>query len=147
MKKQLQKGFTLIELMIVVAIIGILASIALPAYQDYIARSQVTEAVTLMSAQKATIAEIAADEGVFDNADSGSQGLPTAADLAGKYTASVAIADGVMTATMGAAGTVSAGIAAGTILMTPTLGGSGIITWDCATGGSIVDKYRPKACR
>lgn len=147
MKKQLQKGFTLIELMIVVAIIGILASIALPAYQDYIARSQMTEAVTLMSAQKATIAEIAADEGVFTNADNGVQGIPAAADVAGKYTASVAIADGVMTATMGAAGTVSAGIAAGTLTMTPDLLASGIITWDCGIAADVAAKYRPKACR
>ncbi|MEB8430599.1 pilin [Cocleimonas sp. KMM 6892] len=106
-----------------------------------------TEAVTLMSAQKATIAEIAADEGIFDNADNGSLGLPAAADIAGKYTASVAIADGVMTATMGAAGTVSAGIAAGTLTMTPTLNASGIISWDCGAAGNVADKYRPKACR
>ncbi|MEB8434184.1 pilin [Cocleimonas sp. KMM 6892] len=106
-----------------------------------------TEAVTLMSAQKATIAEIAADEGVFTNADNGVQGLPAATDIAGKYTASVAITDGVMTATMGAAGTVSAGIAAGSLTMTPTLNASGIISWDCGVAADVAAKYRPKACR
>jgi len=147
MKIKLQKGFTLIELMVVVAIIGILSSIALPAYQDYIARSQMTEALVLMNTQKNTIIEISSNDGAFTNADNGSQGIPVALDLAGKYTASVAITDGVMTATMSAAGTVSAGIAAGNLTMTPTLNASGIIDWDCGAAGDVANKYRPKSCR
>ena len=80
-----QSGFTLIELMIVVAIIGILAAIALPAYQDYTARSQVSEAMSLASGLKIQVADIYADEGALTNADSGVGGIPAAADVTGKY--------------------------------------------------------------
>ncbi|MEP4371317.1 MAG: pilin, partial [Alloalcanivorax venustensis] len=81
--KQVQKGFTLIELMIVVAIIGILAAVAIPAYQDYTARAQVTEAMNLMGGLKTTVTEIYTTEGSFADADSGSSGIPAATDVTG----------------------------------------------------------------
>ena len=98
--KAIQKGFTLIELMIVIAIIGILAVIALPAYQDYTGRAQVSEAITLMEGQKSAVVEFYADKGKWPktNADAG---IAAASDIKGKYVAKVAVGDnGVLTATM-----------------------------------------------
>ncbi len=144
MNKQLQKGFTLIELMIVVAIIGILASIALPAYQDYIARGQATEGLTLMSGQKPTITEIYADTGTFVGASDGTDGLPAAGAVTGTYVGAVVITDGVSVATFNAAG-VSAKLAGQTLTLTPNASAAGVITWACTTGAptSVV----PKSCR
>ncbi|MEB8434185.1 pilin [Cocleimonas sp. KMM 6892] len=106
-----------------------------------------TEAVVLMNTQKVTITEISSQSGSFANADSNSNGIPAANELAGKYTNNIAITDGVMTATMNSAGAVSAGIANGTLTMTPTLAASGIITWDCGIASNVSAKYRPKTCR
>lgn len=146
--KKTQQGFTLIELMIVVAIIGILAAVAIPAYQDYIARSQVTEAVTLMDGQKSNITEIWSDEGTFNNADSGNLGIPAATALSGNYVAQVLITDGVAVATMKGTG-VAAGIQSGTVALSPyTTAGS--VIWTCKTTGTtnpIDNKYLPKNCR
>ena len=141
--KQLQKGFTLIELMIVVAIIGILAAVAIPAYQDYIARSQVSEAVSLLGAAKTPIAEYISDKGV----------MPAITDAvsttAGKYTDAIALTgDGTaitLTATMRTQG-VNAAITAGTVEMRST---DGTKTWNCTAGGTngLGAKYLPGACR
>jgi len=146
--RKAQQGFTLIELMIVVAIIGILAAIAIPAYQDYVARSQVTEAVNLSSGLKTTVSEIWSDEGVFTDADSGSLGLPTATDVVGKYTAQVAVSNGVITATMKASG-VASGITGDTVSLSP-ITRAGSVEWACLPGKSgtaIAAKYLPKSCR
>jgi len=146
--KQVQKGFTLIELMIVVAIIGILAAVALPAYQDYTARSQVTEAVTLSSGMKATISEIWADRGSLDDADSNSAGLPAATDVEGKYVAQVSVTDGLITATMKATGVTNT-IASGTLQLSP-ITSTGPIIWTCKPGtgaNALDDKYLPSSCR
>lgn len=141
MKKQ--QGFTLIELMIVVAIIAILAAIALPAYQDYVARSQVSEAMSLASGAKTAVAEFYADRGDWP-ADNGEAGLAPAASIAGKYVDETEVADGVITSTFKAAGSVSAKIANETFTLTPEDNG-GSIKWTC--GGSIGDKYKPSSCR
>lgn len=146
MKKQMQQGFTLIELMIVVAIIGILAAVAIPAYNDYITRSQVSEATGLMSGLKAPLAEYGANAGnwpglVGPTATASSTEIN--ATLIGKYaslTSSIsgAYPTGTVTANM------TAGRASGsTITLVTTDGGA---SWDC-TQGTVESKYRPSACK
>ncbi|ENT1657794.1 pilin, partial [Neisseria gonorrhoeae] len=95
----LQKGFTLIELMIVIAIVGILAAVALPAYQDYTARAQVSEAILLAEGQKSAVTEYYLNHGKWP-ADNGAAGVASASDIKGKYVKSVTVANGVVTATM-----------------------------------------------
>jgi type IV pilus assembly protein PilA len=145
---RLQKGFTLIELMIVVAIIGILAAVAIPAYQDYIARAQVSEAVSLLSSGKAAMAEHFTDHGYWPASSSTVMGSTT-----GKYTASIAITGTpttlgtlTLTATMQVSG-VNTAITNGTLMLFTTDGGK---VWNCSpgnTGSTLSSKYLPSACR
>ncbi|HEZ6885808.1 TPA: pilin [Neisseria meningitidis] len=95
----LQKGFTLIELMIVIAIVGILAAVALPAYQDYTARAQVSEAILLAEGQKSAVTEYYLNHGKWpgNNSDAG---VASASDIKGKYVEKVEVKNGVVTATM-----------------------------------------------
>ncbi|HFB3341552.1 TPA: pilin, partial [Neisseria gonorrhoeae] len=95
----LQKGFTLIELMIVIAIVGILAAVALPAYQDYTARAQVSEAILLAEGQKSAVTEYYLNHGEWP-ANNTSAGVASASDIKGKYVKSVTVAKGVVTAQM-----------------------------------------------
>ncbi len=138
MKKQ-TKGFTLIELMIVVAIIGILAAIALPAYQDYVARSHVAEAFSLISGRKTEVAESCTAIGTCTASN------PVTSAAAGKYSdVAAADANGVLTATMNAAA--SNLVVGKTVIMTPTLAvGGGAITWACS-GSLFGTKWAPKSC-
>ncbi|MFZ5555418.1 MAG: pilin [Pseudomonadota bacterium] len=143
--KAIQKGFTLIELMIVVAIIGILAAVAIPAYQDYTARAQVTEAVNLMSGGKTPLAEWYADKGTWPTTAGSVMGT-----LSGKYVLSIQLQNPVATppgsvemlATFRPAG-VNANIANKTLVMSTPDGGK---NWEC-TAGDVAPKYRPAACR
>jgi len=145
----MQKGFTLIELMIVVAIIGILAAVAIPAYQDYIARSQMSEAMGLASGLKTAVSETFGQDGSCPA--NGSNGIPAAADIKGSYVASVATAGTgtatggcTITATMKAAG-VSTGIQGKTLTLTmTTTAGGGTSEWACTSNAA--QKYLPKAC-
>ncbi|HGG9250235.1 TPA: pilin [Neisseria meningitidis] len=95
----LQKGFTLIELMIVIAIVGILAAVALPAYQDYTARAQVSEAILLAEGQKSAVTEYYLNHGEWPKNNT-SAGVASSADIKGKYVKSVEVKNGVVTATM-----------------------------------------------
>ncbi|ENT0005520.1 prepilin-type N-terminal cleavage/methylation domain-containing protein, partial [Neisseria gonorrhoeae] len=95
----LQKGFTLIELMIVIAIVGILAAVALPAYQDYTARAQVSEAILLAEGQKSAVTEYYLNNGTWPK-DNTSAGVASPAEIKGKYVKSVTVENGVVTAQM-----------------------------------------------
>ncbi|CWQ44630.1 pilin [Neisseria meningitidis] len=95
----LQKGFTLIELMIVIAIVGILAAVALPAYQDYTARAQVSEAILLAEGQKSAVTEYYLNHGEWPGNNS-SAGVATSSEIKGKYVEKVEVKNGVVTATM-----------------------------------------------
>ncbi|EMU2493195.1 pilin [Neisseria gonorrhoeae] len=95
----LQKGFTLIELMIVIAIVGILAAVALPAYQDYTARAQVSEAILLAEGQKSAVTGYYLNNGEWPK-DNTSAGVASASKIIGKYVKSVTVTNGVVTAQM-----------------------------------------------
>ena len=137
--KRLQKGFTLIELMIVVAIIGILAAVALPAYQDYTIRAKVSELVLAASGFKTTIAEFAQTNNTLTSAG---QGL-TLSPLTGKVTAGDVSANGTITVT---GSTTSVGTAV-TVTLRPSLASDGKVIWACATGNTATFKFVPAECR
>lgn len=143
MKAQLQKGFTLIELMIVVAIIGILAAIALPAYQDYTTRAKVSELILAASSAKTNVTEAATTLGK----------MPVTASLVLASQVSNYVASVVYTSTLAssalvtATGTSALGVGAtnNTIVLNATYSETGQVIWTC--GGKIEKKYRPASCQ
>jgi type IV pilus assembly protein PilA len=147
--KKVQQGFTLIELMIVVAIIGILAAIAIPAYQDYTIRAQVSEGLNLAAGAKAAVTEFYQDRGVYPT-DNVEAGLSVPTDIEGNYVTSVAATvaggQGRITVTYGGAAPAHATIAGQTITLTAT-DNNGSVSWLCQSGGVIQDKHLPAACR
>lgn len=144
--KAIQKGFTLIELMIVVAIIGILAAVALPAYQDYTARSQLSEPITLADGVKNGVTEYWTNNGSFGTSNE-SVGLPSAASISGKYTKSVGVtAQGIITATVKSQ-SVAKGIGGETLIFSAVTS-AGSISWKCKAGATTLkEKFLPSACR
>ncbi|HGG7682439.1 TPA: pilin [Neisseria meningitidis] len=155
----LQKGFTLIELMIVIAIVGILAAVALPAYQDYTARAQVSEAILLAEGQKSAVTEYYLNHGEWPG-DNSSAGVASSTDIKGKYVAGVKVEKGVITATMASSG-VNKEIQ-GRKLSLWAKRQAGSVKWFCgqpvtradkaddvnkATGNEIDTKHLPSTCR
>jgi len=163
---KLQKGFTLIELMIVVAIIGILAAIAIPAYQDYTIRAQVSEGMNLAAAAKAAVAESFLNRGVAPKDRTTAGMSPGPGDTRGKYVTGVQVTNGVIQITYGAES--NAQIATQTLEIVPYVSLDNSVMWQCggapvptgnnglmpgaaAGGGTLAGanfvKYLPSACR
>jgi len=164
---KLQKGFTLIELMIVVAIIGILAAIAIPAYQDYTIRAQVSEGMSLAAAAKAAVAETFLNRGTAPANRTVAGMSANAADTRGKYVASVQVTNGTILVTYGG-NEVNTAIATQSLGLTPYVTPDNSVAWKCGAApvpanlsampgaavnnGSLGDnasmnKYLPSACR
>jgi len=144
--KKIQQGFTLIELMIVVAIIGILAAVAIPAYQDYTIRAKVTEGLSLASAGKTAVSEFYASNGFLPD-DNAQAGMALATSIAGNNVRQVAV---VTTPSSGSIEVTFSGgpIDSRTLLLIPTASAGGVV-WDCkdTANADLEAKYRPSSCR
>jgi type IV pilus assembly protein PilA len=142
--KKLQQGFTLIELMIVIAILGILMAIAIPAYQDYAVRAKASEGINLAGATKLAVAETYSSRGTFP-ANNSSAGVPAATSITGKFVKSVEVGPGT-------AGLITITYSSGepkldtkTLLLSPSTT-AGSVKWKCKLG-TVDAKYVPSNCR
>ena len=143
MKKQ--QGFTLIELMIVVAIIGILAAIAIPAYQDYTIRAQVAEGINLSAGAKTAVTEHFQDRGTLPG-NNDDAGIASATSIVGKYVVSVTVGSaGVITVAYG--NDANSQINGEEIELVPDTTGGGSVTWLCRTASGMENKHVPATCR
>ncbi len=138
-----QQGFTLIELMIVVAIIGILAAVAIPAYQDYTIRAQISEGLSLASAAKAAVVEYYMENGAWPSKNDDA-GLADKHDIMGKYTEHISVKDNVIEIKYEY--DANAAITNEKIELTAT-NNDGSISWTCASAGTIKPNHLPAGCR
>ena len=142
--RKIQQGFTLVELMIVVGIISILASMAVPAYLDHGIRAQVGQGINLVSGAKIAVTEYYQDRGAFP-ADNATAGLEAAANITGKYVTQVAVTGaGLVEVTFG--NDVNFNLLNAVLTFTP-VDNAGSITWACAGDATLVDKWLPPSCR
>ncbi|ULU25056.1 pilin [Dyella terrae] len=151
--KNVQKGFTLIELMIVVAIIAILAAIAIPQYQNYITKSQFSESQTIADGLKTPIVEYYNQTGICPT--NSTTGFVTAASYSGKYVQQASLSGSGSGATQACivtvtfkstAGSVSSPLIGETVAITGQVGNGGAVTWACAST-TILGKYMPQVCQ
>jgi len=140
---KVQHGFTLIELMIVVAIIGILVSVALPAFQSYTIRAQISEGLNLSGPLTIAVAEFHNQSGAFpiDNADAA---LEAAGGYSGNYVDSISVNGAIISILYG--NNANAKISGQTVTLT-AMGTRGSVSWTCASGGGISESYIPPSCR
>jgi type IV pilus assembly protein PilA len=142
MKKE-QQGFTLIELMMVVAIIGILAAIAMPAYQDYTIRAQISEGLRLSAGAKSALSEYYVDRGAWPT-DNNQAGLANQNDIIGKYTNRVRVNDNVIEIRYG---NDAHNAIFNEMIELTAVDNSGSISWTCASAGLIQANHMPAACQ